>query len=405
MKITSFILFFIALSYNLVALLDKIYFYDDKFGLAYDKNNGSYGFIDKNLNTKIEYKYEEAFPFDWRGFAKVKKETIYYLIDTLGNEYKLATDIAQLDSTITALDLGDKQLDSFPSVVLENTQLKVLLLNSNQLDSLPTNFGQLKNVTTLNLSDNQLTSLPTNFGELKNVTTLNLSDNQLTSLPTNFGELKNVTTLNLSDNQLTSLPTNFGELKNLKTLRLPNTLSPIEVNNLKLKLPTTKIYYPEYELNKEFILKTENELKKMYPYYFYSLARNDIFRKAFNDTETNIKKGFEYDPNDKELNSLLAPALLFQGKYKEAMQEYVKWKNKEYAPKRDLQTFKDAFLADFKDFEFEFCALNLNFKTIKTKNYIELINPPQRGGLYRYGTAWGIKRATPYPLALCPKAV
>ncbi|MEY4902284.1 MAG: hypothetical protein RLZZ292_99, partial [Bacteroidota bacterium] len=25
-------------------------------------------------------------------------------------------------------------------------------------------------------------------------------------------------------------------------------------------------------------------------------------------------------------------------------------------------------------FEFEFCALNLNFKTIKTKNYIELIN-------------------------------
>ncbi|MEY4906274.1 MAG: hypothetical protein RLZZ292_4089, partial [Bacteroidota bacterium] len=31
-------------------------------------------------------------------------------------------------------------------------------------------------------------------------------------------------------------------------------------------------------------------------------------------------------------------------------------------------------------FEFEFCALNLSFKTIKTKNYIELINPAQRGG-------------------------
>jgi hypothetical protein len=26
-------------------------------------------------------------------------------------------------------------------------------------------------------------------------------------------------------------------------------------------------------------------------------------------------------------------------------------------------------------FEFDFCVLNLNFKTIKTKNYIELINP------------------------------
>jgi hypothetical protein len=34
-------------------------------------------------------------------------------------------------------------------------------------------------------------------------------------------------------------------------------------------------------------------------------------------------------------------------------------------------------------FEFEFCALNLSFKIIKTKNYIELINPapaPSKGG-------------------------
>jgi hypothetical protein len=28
-----------------------------------------------------------------------------------------------------------------------------------------------------------------------------------------------------------------------------------------------------------------------------------------------------------------------------------------------------------RGFEFEFCTLNLSFKTIKTKNYIELINP------------------------------
>jgi hypothetical protein len=30
-------------------------------------------------------------------------------------------------------------------------------------------------------------------------------------------------------------------------------------------------------------------------------------------------------------------------------------------------------------FEFEFCTLNLSFKTIKTKNYIELINPAPLG--------------------------
>ncbi|MEY4902549.1 MAG: hypothetical protein RLZZ292_364 [Bacteroidota bacterium] len=34
-------------------------------------------------------------------------------------------------------------------------------------------------------------------------------------------------------------------------------------------------------------------------------------------------------------------------------------------------------------FEFEFCVLNLNFKTIKTKNYIELINPALGEGFRR----------------------
>lgn len=36
-------------------VLDKIYFYIDKFGLAYDKDEEKYGFIDKELNTKIAF--------------------------------------------------------------------------------------------------------------------------------------------------------------------------------------------------------------------------------------------------------------------------------------------------------------------------------------------------------------
>jgi isoleucyl-tRNA synthetase len=38
-------------------VLDKIYFYDGKFGLAYDKSTEKYGFIDPNLNTKIKFEY------------------------------------------------------------------------------------------------------------------------------------------------------------------------------------------------------------------------------------------------------------------------------------------------------------------------------------------------------------
>ncbi|NJN33360.1 MAG: WG repeat-containing protein [Saprospiraceae bacterium] len=110
------------------AVLDKIYFYKDRFGLAFDKNNYSYRFIDKDLNTKIAFKYDEALPFDLTGFARVKMENTYFLIDTLGNKYPLATDINQLDISITALDLRNKNLSEIPPSVFKQTQLKVLIL-------------------------------------------------------------------------------------------------------------------------------------------------------------------------------------------------------------------------------------------------------------------------------------
>ena len=117
------------------AVLDKIYFYDDKFGLAYQ--NDHYGFIDKDLNMKIEFKYETALPFDYHGFAKVgrtryftdesptRHKFIDYLIDTLGVEYKLGTDILKLDSSITALDLMDKELKGIPSLVFKYNKLNI----------------------------------------------------------------------------------------------------------------------------------------------------------------------------------------------------------------------------------------------------------------------------------------
>jgi hypothetical protein len=67
------------------AVLDKIYFYKDKFGLAYDKIEGQYGYIDKDLKTRIDFKYDEAFSFEDIGFARVKREYqgvyTYFLID------------------------------------------------------------------------------------------------------------------------------------------------------------------------------------------------------------------------------------------------------------------------------------------------------------------------------------
>ncbi|MEI7587488.1 hypothetical protein, partial [Runella sp.] len=98
-------------------LIDAFYFYDGKFALAYgnkDYNNVFY-FIDKNGNevTKLG-RWKKAEQFDERGFAKVKMEqdlTLQdYLLDSLGNIYRVAYDIKDLKEEITALDLSAKGL-------------------------------------------------------------------------------------------------------------------------------------------------------------------------------------------------------------------------------------------------------------------------------------------------------
>lgn len=139
------------------------YFYKDRFGLAHNKVE-RFSFIDKEGNTLIEFKYDKLGLFDDLGFARAtikdySSEDGNYLIDTSGNEYRLATELYQLDSNTTALDLRQHRLSSFPAEVLNYIQLEVILLSDNHLTSLPDSFTTLTNLHTLCLNDNQLTVL------------------------------------------------------------------------------------------------------------------------------------------------------------------------------------------------------------------------------------------------------
>lgn len=168
------------------AVRDKIYFYLDRFGLAYDKATKKYGFIDKNLHTKIAFKYNEAYRFEDLGYAQVSihdenapEELTYFLIDTLGHEYKLATEMIQLDSTIIALDLSAKNLKELPSAVFNHPQLKILLLTKNRLTSLPQQIGKLPQLIYLDLGDNPMKSFQPELGNLKQLQILDLRDNPI----------------------------------------------------------------------------------------------------------------------------------------------------------------------------------------------------------------------------------
>ena len=90
------------------------------------------------------------------GFTKVKKEEGYFLIDSAGSKYKLATSVEQLDASITALDLQNNGLAEIPRSVFQHKQLKVLLLNNNSLTSLPPEIGNLTNLTLFYLFENPI---------------------------------------------------------------------------------------------------------------------------------------------------------------------------------------------------------------------------------------------------------
>lgn len=78
---------------------------------------------------------------------------------------------------------------------------------------------------------------------------------------------------------------------------------------------------------------------------WYALLTGD-----FLEAEKYIRKGISLYPEYKYLYTNLASALLFQGKTKEAISEYKKWANKDFG-EQEYATYKDAFLADFDEFE------------------------------------------------------
>lgn len=200
-------------------LVNAFYFYEDRFALAF--KNDKFYFIDKN-GDEVEKlgQWEKAEQFDRRGFAKIKNYKEDYLLDTLGNRYLVAYNLADLNENITALDLSEQDLEEIPALVFDYPQLKILLLSSNKITIFPEQIKKLENLIFLDLRGNLLTSLSVQIEELKNLTHLNLSFNHLTSLPDQIGELKALTELDLKSNNITQLPEQIRKLKNLTKLDL-----------------------------------------------------------------------------------------------------------------------------------------------------------------------------------------
>jgi len=81
-----------------------------------------------------------------------------------------------------------------------------------------------------------------------------------------------------------------------------------------------------------------------------SRAWQGFFLKKFQSVEADIREGLALGTENKYLHTNLAPALLLQGKYEEAMAEYKKWKDRPFG-ERGFAMYGDAFLDDLNIFE------------------------------------------------------
>lgn len=307
-------------------LVDAFYFYDGKFALAYGKIGyyNKFYFIDKKgdkVEKLGEWDKAEQFPEYSDGFTKVWKDQQEHYLDTMGNYYRVAYKLEDLNAEIKALDLiiSDDWADSLFSVILTHPQLEVLILNADNAemayqinipeeisnlgnlkviksDGITLRFpkrigelkdleilkatprvslgeaffsdeiGQLSNLKQLDLSSNYFNNLPYSIGGLKNLRWLDLNNNQLRSLPSQIGELENLRWLNLGSNQLIILPSQIGELKNLRWLNLTenDSLDWKNMCNILSKFSQKTLFSLEAKEEQESILWVQIDSKQIF---------------------------------------------------------------------------------------------------------------------------------------------
>ncbi|MFZ4477223.1 MAG: hypothetical protein ACOYPR_18650, partial [Saprospiraceae bacterium] len=129
-------------------IIKHVDFYNG-LALGIDPASGQYGYMDEDGRQKIAYKYKHASTFDRNqgyrhGYAEVEFDGRSYLIDASGKEYRLAKSLADLDSSVTILDLSRMGLAKIPDEVWKNTQLRILILYGNEIDELPREIGWMK---------------------------------------------------------------------------------------------------------------------------------------------------------------------------------------------------------------------------------------------------------------------
>lgn len=273
-----------------------IYSYLENFVLSVKEDSAGhfkYGFVGKDGAVRIPYEYDEAMHFDEYGYARVKIGEDLYLIDTLNRRFSLAESVKLLNGNVLALSLKEQYLDSFPMVILKNTQLEILYLRGNRFEKTIKGLEILANLRVLDLGYNKMTVLPEGLAGLKNLRILDLRNNFLTAFDSALLELPALEILNLSGNQIGEIPLEIKKLKNLKTLDISNNELQ-KIDKSLAELPNLR-YLNVYQNNIDSISK---ELTKKTELVIHA-GGHKMKRQSFN----NSYKGNKENENEEFISS------------------------------------------------------------------------------------------------------
>ncbi len=271
-------------------LIDAFYFYNDQLALAFKGNK--YGFINKEAQVRIPYKYDEALPFnEITGLASVRINNIEYLIDTSGHEFLTIVDADLINAGTESVDLSNFRLKKFPETLSSCKDLKFLWLSGNRLSKSKISDLGLRELRQLDISKNTIKVIPNWVLTLPKLEYLNLRSNALSDA-NGCQKLTSLKVLDLSYNQIKDFPADISPLENLHRLDLsnnflfsfpPQACSLVQLNTLLLN--NNKItYFPKcfYHLLELRHLEANSNRLDILPDSLGMLKKLEVLSLSFN---------------------------------------------------------------------------------------------------------------------------
>lgn len=128
--------------------------------------------------------------------------------------------------------------------------------------------------------------------------------------------------------------------------------SSYESESILKAIQNSKVNEERFKLYKQLLTTYQEEgaSSEVLASTLNSVAWYGLLSGQFNQILPFLEVGIYLDPEYKYFYTNLPPTLLFQGRVDEAMNEYKKWALQPFG-EQGLATYKDAFLADFEEFE------------------------------------------------------